>query len=48
MNCYCEECKKKTEARWLDCEEHGGDCQEVICCDCGSSINDKYVEDYAV
>jgi len=33
---YCPECKRKTNHRYLDCEEHGEECDLIICCECGS------------
>jgi len=32
--------------RWLDCEEHKGECQEVVCISCGESIPNRKVKDY--
>jgi len=32
---YCPECEKKTRHRYLDCEEHGKECDVVVCCECG-------------
>ena len=29
---------KHTKARWLECEEHGKECEEIVCCDCGESM----------
>jgi hypothetical protein len=26
------------EIRWLDCEEHGRDCPERVCVNCGESV----------
>ncbi len=26
------------DTRNLDCEDHGGDCPEVVCVDCGESV----------
>lgn len=40
---YCEECKKKTLCRFLDCddcEEKGVKCNVRICTICGSDIID--------
>ncbi len=34
---YCKECQKKTEHRFLDCEEHKEECDLAICCECGAS-----------
>ena len=34
---YCPECQKRTTHRYLDCEEHGKDCELTICCECGSN-----------
>ena len=35
---YCEQCSRQTLVRFLDCEEHGRECNEIVCCGCGSSI----------
>jgi hypothetical protein len=32
---------KHESVRYLDCDLHGKDCQEVICCDCGETIKDR-------
>jgi len=31
------ECKHR-KRRWLNCEEHGNECREIVCCECGGSV----------
>lgn len=38
---FCEECNKVTETRYLDCDEHGPECKEIICCECGGSMEEE-------
>ena len=38
---YCPTCKKKTDVRFLDCEdckEQGLPCQVIICTECGVEV----------
>lgn len=35
---------KKT--RFLDCEEHGRDCKEIVCCECGESVSELRGENH--
>ena len=45
---YCEVCKKETIWRFLDCEEHGRECNMRVCTDCGEGYpceeGDIYIE----
>jgi len=38
----CPECFSR-RCRYLNCDEHGNECEEVICCDCGMTA--EYVGD---
>lgn len=35
-----EEHRHNKGFRYLDCEEHKGDCQEIICIECGESVEE--------
>ena len=45
-DCYkCPECGSE-RTRTLDCEQHCGECNLIICRDCGETIPDNITEDH--
>lgn len=41
---FCKECDDNTMFRYLDCDEHESECNEIICCECGSSQSNEVIE----